>query len=158
MDFSKFDARSDHEAGARMTILHPITGEPIADGKGKTSAVIVRGIASPTVQADIRRRHKEKLSAEQEANLKALEQTLEDVHEDSIATALPMVIGFENVERDGRALKGTSEDIRWFLNLTFPIMETDAKGKWQMVNRPFAVQIAEFSGKQANFTKGEGTN
>lgn len=156
MNFKKFDTREAAESGSRLVLVDPVSGEPIRGDDGREAAVTVRGVASRIVQADIRRRNLVQMAEDdrlREEGKRRPEQSVEDVHEDLIQAALPMVMGFENVERDGVPLRPTPDDIRWFLDLTFPMMER-VNAKWTMVNRPFAVQVAEHSGKQANFPNG----
>lgn len=152
MDFSKFDNRAPAEEGVRVPLVDPVTKEPI-EGEDGPACVIVRGTASRTVQAALRRR----------ALAKAKDTTqhldvMEDVHRDLIETAMPLIAGFENVERNGRALTTSDEDVRWFLDLTFPQMEKSTRAErletgqeWKMVNQPFAKQIAEAAGDQNRF-------
>lgn len=158
MDFKKFDTREAAEVGSRLVLVDPETLKPIVGDDGREAIVIVRGTASRIVQADIRRRNLAQMAEDdrlREEGKRRPEQSVEDVHEDLIATAIPHVIGFENVERDGVPLKPTPADIRWLFDLTFPMMERVA-GKWKMANQPFAVQVAEHAGKQANFPTGGG--
>lgn len=144
MDFSTFDNRGPAETGTRVPLVNPVTGEGIGP-EDAPSCVIVRGVASRTVQAEMRK----KALARAKSNAPALD-VMEDVHQSLIDAALPLVVGFENVERNGAPLTASVEDIRWFLDLTFPMMEKDGQ-QWKMVNRPFAAQIAEAAGDQDRF-------
>lgn len=166
MDFSKFDTRGRAERGTPMQILDEWSREPIMDGD-KPCRVLVKGIASASFQASQR----EKLRAASGKAKKDDTRVMEDVHNSLIADAMPFIAGFENIEHaDGHALEATAEDIRWFLNLSFPIMGpkededgnpvlTDAKDddgnpikvpEVEMKNRPFAIQIIEFASQKAN--------
>ena len=144
MDFSKFDNRGPAEEGVKVPLVDPNTGEPI-EGDDGPACVIVRGVASRTVQAEMRKRALAKAKTKQGSL-----DTLEDVHQALIDAAAPLVVGFENVERNGEPLTSSPGDVRWLLDLTFPMMEKDGEG-WKMVNRPFAAQIAEAAGEQDRF-------
>lgn len=152
MDFSKFDNRGPAEDGVQVPLVDPITGEPIKGENGPACA-IVRGVASRTVQAEMRKR----ALARSKVTQPKLD-LMEEVHADLIESSLPLVVGFVNVERNGEPLTGSAEDIRWLLDLTFPIMQKADRThvmqtgeKWVMVNRPFALQIAEAAGEQDRF-------
>lgn len=161
MDFSQFDMRSKAEAGAPLHLLHHETGEPIMAGKGKPCRVLVRGAASRSAQAQIRERQKARMTA-----LKGKKaddsRVMEDIHNDLIEAAAPYIVGFDNIDRGDRPLTTEPDDVRWFLDLTFPLMGakededgnavTNAKGEpvFEFKNNPFAKQIAEFASEQAN--------
>lgn len=161
MDFSKFDNRGPAETGQRLELKDPTVrdGEPLLDGK-KPCAVIVRGSTARSVQMEMRKRQKAKMTAAK--NSKAEEaRVMEDVHSDLCDAALPLIVGFDGVERDGRPLTTDPDDIKWFLDLTFPIMgvkededgepilNSDGQVQFQMRNNPFAKQITDFSAEQA---------
>jgi hypothetical protein len=161
MDFSRFDNRGPAETGQRLELKDPSVrdGEPLLDGK-KNCAVIVRGSTARSVQMEMRKRQKAKMTASK--NSKAEEaRVMEDVHSDLCEAAAPLIVGFENVERDGRPLTAESDDIKWFLDLTFPIMGVkededgepilngDGQVQFQMRNNPFAKQITDFSSEMA---------
>lgn len=158
MDFSQFDNRGPAETGQRLELVNPTVrdGKPLMSGDAPC-VVVVRGSTARSVQAEMRKRQKAKLTGK--ASDKA--RVMEDVHADLCEAAAPLIVAFENVERDGRALTTSPDDVRWFLDLTFPIMgvkqdasgdpELNAKGEvqFQMRNNPFARQITEFSADQA---------
>jgi len=152
MDFGKYDNRAAAEDGFSMPLIDPITGDQITDGK-EFPAVIVRGVASRTAQAALRIRQKAKMRANKAGDEKA--RVMEDVHADLCEGAAPFVIGFVAVERDGKPLTTSPEDVQWFFDLTFPAME-NTDGEWLMANNPFAKQVAEAAGKQANFLPNAG--
>lgn len=149
MDFRKFDNRGPAEDGVRVPLMDPVSGEPIESEKGP-ACVIVRGVASRTVQAEMRKRALARSKAPQTKL-----DVMEEAHADLIEAALPLVVGFENVERNGVSLTGDGTDVRWFLDLTFPMMRKVGH-EWKMINRPFAVQISEAAGDQDNFLPGAG--
>jgi hypothetical protein len=159
MDFSKFDNRAPAETGIAMPLLDPVTREPLASN-GKPCAVLVRGVASRVIQQQIREKARAKMAAT--PNDDAQIACMEDLHEAMIDGAAPFIAGFVNVERNGQPLTTSADDVRWFLDLTFPIMEPkkDADGnavivdgvpQFEMVNLPFAKQIDNFAADQRNF-------
>jgi len=158
MDFSKFDSRAQAEIGTPMQILDQWTSEPMMDGD-KPCRVIVRGTASKTMQG--RMRDKQRAAMSRKGKDKDEEaRVMEDVHNQLCESAAPFIVGFENVSRGDRP--ATAEDAEWFLDLSFPEMgiKTDDKGDnvldkdgspvFEMTNNPFAKQVGEFAGKQAN--------
>ncbi len=161
MDFSKFDNRGPAETGQRLELLDPsmIDGEPLLSGN-KKCAVIVRGSTARSVQVAMRNRQKAKMTASKNGKSEEA-RIMEDVHEDLCDAAAPLIVGFENIEREGRPLAAEPDDIKWFLDLTFPIMgvkedeygepllNDSGKVQFEMRNNPFARQITEFSAKQA---------
>ena len=179
MDFSKFDNRSRAEKGAPLHLVDPDTREPLTH-EGKACIVYVRGAISHAVQSAIRQKLRDQVRlgagvlnipegparelAEREANIRVME----DVHEDSVEATLPFIrgLGFENISRGDRPLDPSSDDdLRWFLNLTFPVIsiEKDAKGnnvlavfkdedgkeelrpKVAVMNFPFTKQVQDFA-------------
>lgn len=137
MDFGKFDQRGKAERGQAFPILHPETGEPIGEAD-KPSRFIIRGSSSRTVQEADRQRHVAAMLAKDPEPRPA---TMGTVHEETVDAAIPFIIGFENVEFDGRP--ATADDARRFLDLTFPRMDTDADGKIFVANKTFAMQVLE---------------
>lgn len=160
MDFNSFDSRSRAETGAPMQIVDPITGEPIMDGD-KPCRVIVRGVASKSMQAKMREKQKAAMAKKPKDGGGDEARVMEDVHQQLCEGAAPFIVGFENVERDGNP--ATLDDVEWFLDLSFPEMgvkedkdgnavkDSDGNPIFEMKNTPFAKQIGEFAGKQANF-------
>lgn len=160
MDFNKFDSRARAEAGVPMPILDPNTGEAITDG-GKPCLVIVRGTASRSMQAKMREKQKAAMAKKPKDGEDDEARVMEDIHMQLCEAAAPFIVGFENMERDGRPM--TVEDAEWFLDLSFPemgakedengdmLMGKDGKPSFEMKNNPFAKQIGDYAGKQANF-------
>lgn len=155
MDFSKFDNRAAAETGIRLELVDPDTGEPITNDKGKPCAVTVRGVASRTVQAAIRARQKARVKKAD--GKKPDDRIMEDVHDEMCDAAAPLIVSFENIERDGKACV-VPDDVEWFLDLTFPIMGlvededgdpvlVNGEPKFEMKNNPFAKQITEAASK-----------
>lgn len=135
MDFEKFDVRGKAEAGQAFPILHPEHGTPLVED-GKEARFIVRGNASPSVQA-----------ANREALKRALESAEEDVNHDfewfhnkTIDTAMQLLVGFENTELRGKPV--TMDNAREFLNLVFPrVVKDDVTGALKIANKTFAMQV-----------------
>ncbi|MBM1911688.1 hypothetical protein JQW38_18635 [Sulfitobacter pseudonitzschiae] len=87
-------------------------------------------------------------------------RVLEDVHLQLCEGAAPFIVGFENVSKGDKP--ATAEDAEWFLDLTFPemgvkedadgnpVLDKDGSPQFEMTNCPFAKQVGEFAGKQAN--------
>ena len=137
MDFSKFDQRGKAEQGEAFPILHPETGQPIGD-PDKPSRFIIRGSSARSVQEAERRRQIAAMTAS-DAEPRAM--TIGTVHDETLEAALPFVVGFENVELDGRP--ATAADARRFLDLTFPRLAPDEDGKLKVMNKTFAMQVLE---------------
>ncbi len=143
MDFSKFDVRGKAETGKAFPILHPETFEPVVED-GKTAMFIVRGSSAPSVQ-----------KAQQAAMAKALQEaekeedktfTFENLHQSTIKSAIPLLVGFENVELNGVPV--TMENAEQFLNLVFPRVIKDLEtGTLKVANKTFAIQVLERSGE-----------
>ena len=173
MDFNKFDSRAAAETGQPMQILDQWTNEPMLTAEGEECCVLVRGSASKSAQAAMRAKQKAAIMsrkskaqsapktvgdtpAEQEEEARVME----DVHNELCAAAAPFILGFVNVMNGERL--ATADDAEWFLNLSFPAMDVtkdeygdpvvDADGvpKYKMTNNPFAKQVVEFAGNQAN--------
>lgn len=160
MDFAKFDNRGPAEEGGRLELKDPSVqdGEPLLDGK-KPCVVGVRGSAARSVQQKVRQRLKAKMSSKKKGKAEEA-RIMEDVHADLCESASDVITFFENIERDGRPLTTDPEDIKWFLDLTFPVMGvkendegeavTNSNGdiQFEMKNNPFAKQITDFSSEQ----------
>jgi hypothetical protein len=160
MDFTKFDTRARAEAGTPMQILDPWSGEPMMDGD-KPCRVIVRGTASKSIQSAMRAKQRAKMQSEKDGGKKDTEAVvMEDIHNQLCEAAAPYISGFENVSFGD--VPATADDAMRFLDLTFPemgqkvdddgspVLDKDGDPKYEMINNPFAKQIAEFAGSQAN--------
>jgi hypothetical protein len=137
MDFNSFDSRAAAEKGRDLHLVHPSTGDAILDG-GKPCIVIVRGTESREAQAALAKIRKMKLAEEEKAD----EASLEDMHQRLVETAMPLVIGFNNVNRGDKPAAAPA-DVEWFLNL-------------QLINgvegeRSFVEQVVNFATKRSNF-------
>jgi hypothetical protein len=147
MDFSKFDNRAAAERGKRVVVLNPTTKEPMIDDKGKECAVVVRGSASRDVQAAKKRAMREAMKKDRMNKGDDKEPTtVEDLHKTACEAAAPYIIGFENIERDGR-LCVAPDDVQWFLDLSFPIIKANREDNgdvsFDVVNLTFAKQVIE---------------
>ena len=141
MDFAKFDARTAAETPRPCPLVHPVTGEPILDD-GKPCCVLVRGASSREVQDLIRK------AARDEVKAKATATTLEDLQTKTIAAAARLIVGFQNITRNGVPAKAP-DDVAWFLDLTMVSVKTDEDGN---IFRPsFAQQVVKFGTDDANF-------
>lgn len=140
MDFEKFDARGKAETGKAFPILHPETLQPLVEGD-KEAKFIVRGNASPSVQEAQRRLLADTLkNAEKDDVGKTF--TFENLHQSTIKSALPLLVGFENVELKGEPV--TLENAEQFLNLVFPRVVKDPEtGVYKVANKTFAMQVLE---------------
>ena len=137
MDFTAFDSRAAAEQGRELHLQHPATAEPIFDGE-KPCIVIIRGTESREAQAALAKIRKMKVADDKEAD----EASLEDMHGRLVETAIPLVIGFKNIQRGDKPAKAP-EDVEWFLNL-------------QLINgiegeRSFVEQVVSYATKRSNF-------
>ena len=159
LDFNKFDSRAQAETGTPMQILDQWTGEPMMDGD-KPCRVILRGSASKTMQAAMRDRQRAAMAAHKKGKGDDEARVMEDIHNQLCEASVPFVVGFENVSNGD--VPATAEDAAWFFDLTFPEMGVkededgnpitgkDGKPEFEMKNSPFAKQVGEYVGKQAN--------
>ena len=164
MKLSQFDNRTPAEKGLPLTLKNPAVqdGEELIDNK-KPCVVGVRGSSARSVQAETRRRLKAKMSGKKSKADDA--RVMEDIHSELCEAAAPLITFFENIEipvdldkPDGeqRPITTSEEDIKWFLDLTFPVMgaKEDEDGdtvtkngevQFEMKNNPFAKQITDYS-------------
>ena len=159
MDFNKFDSRAKAEAGSAMQIMDAWTGEPMMDGD-KPCEVILRGTASPSMQAKMRANQKAALMSQKAKGEDDDARVMEDIHNQLCEAAAPFIVGFNNVNNGNKP--ATADDAMWFLNLTFPemgvkeddkgetVLNKDGEPEFEMTNNPFAKQCSEFASKQAN--------
>ena len=137
MDFTAFDSRAAAEQGRELHLQHPATAEPIFDGD-KPCIVIIRGTESREAQAALAKIRKMKVAEDKEAD----EASLEDMHGRLVETAMPLVIGFKNINRGDKPATAP-DDVEWFLNL-------------QLINgiegeRSFVEQVVNYATKRSNF-------
>lgn len=161
MDLSRFDNQSGAEIPHAIKLYDP--SEPEGKGKalmsGKSECrVLCKLPTAPSVQKAQRAAAKKRQAQGKKDEIR----DMTTIHENMIEDCLLLITGFENIERDGRALTDSEEDKRWFLGLVFPIMGTvkdedgnvvqevqfDRDGKpvstpkMAMQNDPFTFQIS----------------
>lgn len=172
MEIGKFDNRARAEKGSRLALRNPDTKELLIDENGKQVFVMVRGTASRTLQEAMRARQKARLIENKKRKATGddeLAYVAEDGHNSMVEAALPYIMGFENLEMNGKPL--TLEHAKDFLDMTFPDMGVavddngnavlvegrDKDGKVVMVpkfelrNLPFAKQVTDHAAETANF-------
>ena len=137
MDFTSFDSRAAAEKGRDLHLVHPATGEPIFDGDNPC-IVVIRGTESREAQAQLAKLRKIKVSEDEKSD----EASLEDMHQRLVETAVPLVIGFKNINRGDKPATAPA-DVEWFLNL-------------QLINgvegeRSFVEQVVNYATKRSNF-------
>jgi len=144
-DFSKFDQRSNSDKGVWFDILHPFSGDPISEG-GKASRFLIRGAASREAQGKLREAEKAAVKSSGDDEVKNMAQA----HEMMINVAVPFIVDFENVEIEGKKLTGSDEDVRRFLDMTYPVMSLTPDG-YELANNPFAKQAIDNVAKHEAF-------
>jgi len=151
MDFNKLDSRTAAEKPQRVHLRRQDDGMPISDGD-KACVVLVVGSHSRSVQAGILEDARAKLNASKGKKKSKEEQAnaLADVQKTLIEGATRVIRGFENIERDGKPLTTSAEDIAWFLDLNFLSVkslmatgENEDEEKW--LGDSFAQQILKAS-------------
>lgn len=138
MDFTRFDSRAGAETAGRLHLLHPATGAKLyADEDQKLACIVlVKGTESRSAQAAMRKARKARMSEDDERD-----DTLEGLHDNLVAGAIPLIAGFENIARGESA--ATVADAEWFLNLN---MLNGRKGE-----QSFVEQVMEFASSRANY-------
>lgn len=121
VDFSKHDARSAAEVPQAVKLRDPSTGDYIIDeATGKHCIVLVVGSHSRSVQSGILEDARAKLNdAKSKKKKEAQANALAEVQKTLAEGAARVTRGFENIERDGRALTTSKEDLDWFYDLNF---------------------------------------
>jgi hypothetical protein len=133
MDFSTQDKSAEYEAGRAFDITDPFTGEPMADENGPAQ-FIIRHPASKSSRAAAKRLAQEQKDAKPDMT------TLASIHENNVKLALPQIVGFKNVQRDGR--EATVADAEWFLNLSYHSYVSKKGGGVEQINKTFAEQVS----------------
>lgn len=149
MDFTAFNSRAAAEAGAAMTILHPVEGTPIMHGD-EPCAVIVRGTESPSAQKALAALRKARMAEKQPAGEDAPakdDDSMAELHESLVEAAVPLVLGFKHVSLGDREL--TAADAREFLNLNMVLLDMGEDGKPRALS--FVEQVLSFAGQRASF-------
>ena len=179
MDFNQFDSRAQAEIGTPMQILDQWTDEPMMDGD-KPCRVIVRGTASKTMQTIMRNKQRAAMTAHKKGKGDDEARVMEDVHNQLCEGATPFIIGFENVSRGDKPATADDAGWFLNLSFPEMGVKVDEDGnvitvlsnvtdddgqvvykengeplqelvpEFEMKNNPFAKQVGEFAGKQAN--------
>ena len=134
MDFASLDARGGAETPQRMTILHPLTGEPILHD-GKPCIALVRGMHARSVQDVARAEARRQMQA-------AKSDDQEGFHENMVRFATMVIVGFENVIFDGKP--ATEADAGRFLDLFLTVPGAAKPGS-------FAQQVVTFANEVTHF-------
>lgn len=146
MDFNQFDSRAAAETASRLHIVSPVTGEPLyADGDKceKPCIVLVRGNEARAVQAAHAARRRQKAASKKGRG----KDDMEEFYEGMVASAIPLIVGFENIARGKEP--ATVADAEWFLNLNLPIFRAGADG--ERIEKSFVEQVIEHAGSRANY-------
>ena len=163
MDFSRFNNRIPAETPQKVALFDAFMpkgkGEKLLNGKAEC-AVLIKGPTAPSVEAAQRARRKAKIAS---GKADPKERDMGNVNDDVCEGAADLIAGFENIERDGKPLTASADDVAWFLGLVYPIMGQAKDGdgepvmeiafnrdgdpvstpKMEMKNYPFAFQIAD---------------
>jgi hypothetical protein len=133
MDFNQFDSRKASETGRDLHLAHPATGELLFND-GEPCIVVVKGLESAAGQEAVARWRRELMKAE--------DSTDTTVREQMMATAIPLVVGFKNIENGDRPAR-VPDDVEWLLNMHIP--------NGQPGERSFLEQVVDFATKRRNF-------
>lgn len=128
MDFVAIDMKKASDTGAFLHLRHPSTGK-LLYSDGEPVGVHVRGKESPAVQSRVKSAQRRRVTNDSDEDF-------------GLGYLVSLVIGFENIERDGKPLEPTDESIRWFFG------RSDAFGE----------QVLAFSQDRANFFAGGSTS
>lgn len=169
MDFNAFNSRSGANKPSRLHVCHPATGDEIwsepprgipgdADYfEGKPCIVLVLGAEGADVQAQLKRLRAQKMTDPTSGNRKERrakkaegiaevdDRSVIEVHAEMAESAVPLIAGFENIERDGKPLTTSHDDVMWFLCLQ------TVNGRGEQGQKSFLEQVLEHSGDRANY-------
>lgn len=143
MDFTAYDSRAAATVGSWMHVCHPASGLPMMDGL-LPCRVLVRGAEAREVQEIASSRAR--ATAAKNSDVK----TFEDLHRGLVDSAMPLIIGFENIHRGD--VPATSADAEWFLWLNMMNgrgKKDDATGTCTEMS--FAEQVLSHSTARANY-------
>ena len=119
MDFKQYDSRTAAENPQPLKLRNPANGEFYQDGD-KFAIVLVIGSHARSVQAGILEEACKKSNTTESKKKKDDEaKALADVQKTLVEGAARVIRGFENIEREGRPLSTSAEDVNWFLDLNF---------------------------------------
>lgn len=148
MEFTNFDSRTAAETAQPVKLRDPATGEFIMDGKQHCTVLVV-GSHSRSIQAGILDDARAKLNQAKGKKKKDDASALADVQKTLIEGAARVIRGFEHIERDGRPMTNSKEDVDWFLDLNFlsvkSLLATDSEDDDTWRNDSFAQQILKAS-------------
>ncbi len=143
MDLSTLNTAGPAERGSALHLKHPALGhllytgdgasemgELIDESKAEPVLVFVRGIESKSAREFARALHQArmKLDEKRPSDLAAIEKI-------GLDFAVSLVVGFSGLERDGKPLEATEENIRAFLSASDEIVS----------------QVTEFAQDKRNF-------
>lgn len=120
MDFGQFNTKAGAEEGRFLHLRHVGTGELVWEGK-EPVGVTVRGVESKTVQEAVA------------ANNRAAMRDSGDEKDAALLKAV--ILSFHHIERDGKPLTTSAEDLRWFCDQSSAINQ----------------QILQFASRPGNF-------
>jgi len=160
VNISNLDERSKADQGTWIDMFHPETGEPLTStaegGATITAQMLIYGQAGRDVQDRLHELAKAKAAIEDDEP-----QSMKKAHETLCETAAIYIGGFRNVESNEGDLSDVS-NVQKVLDMTFPRMElvpgsaVAAGGpKFQMANKPFALQAIEAASKQGKLLGNE---
>ena len=149
MDFSKHDSRTAAENPQPLKLRDPATGEYIKDGD-EFCTVMVIGSHARSVQAGILEDARNKPNNTKGKKKKDDDaKALADIQKTLVEGAGRLIRGFANIERDGKPLTTSKEDIEWFLDLNFlsvkSLLETDNDNEEKWLGDSFAQQVLKAS-------------
>lgn len=149
MDFTKQDARTAAETPQAVRLRNPANGKYIKDGKDFCT-VMVMGSQARSVQAGILEDARSKLNEARSKKKKADQSAaLEDIQKTLVEGAARVMRGFNHIERDGKHLSDSKEDVSWFLDLNFVsvkhLMRDEEKDGDKWLEASFAQQILDSS-------------
>jgi len=161
MDFGVFDSRGAADKGRPLHLLHPSSALPLYNSadrpfedNGLPCTVLVRGTEGRDTQRAVTdvlkriREAKDEAAPEDEGEGKKLSQSREELHDELVRLAIPLVAGFENVDR-GDSPARVPEDVEWFLNLQ---LSSGAPGLFgNSEGRSFVEQVVDYSVNRAHY-------
>lgn len=153
MDFTKLDSREASETAIPYHLRYqgdtgPHKGGDLIWDGDKPCRVLVRGAAGRAFQEEMRVKAREDMK---KPKGKDDADSLEAFQESMIRAATNCIVGFENIERDGKPAK-VPDDVKWFLDLNFislPHINRKDGDDWKKPS--FAQQIVDVATDQSGF-------
>lgn len=116
MHFGQFDSRAAAARGFALHLEDPSErGRKLYDADGKPCCVILMGREAPEAAAHFARLNRERAKLDTSPEATALLSN-EELHERMCEAALPLILGFENIERE-EGKPATKADAGAFLRL-----------------------------------------